>query len=55
MEEQTNTEKLTVFKKKRRKNYKRTQGHSQKITVLRIDRIEHELPENVVSKAVSLI
>ena len=29
-------EKITVFKKKRRKNYRRTMGHRQELTVLRI-------------------
>jgi large subunit ribosomal protein L21 len=32
-------EKVTVFKYKRRKNYKRTQGHRQPITVLEIKAI----------------
>ena len=32
--------KITVFKKKRRKNYRRTQGHRQQMTWLRIDGIE---------------
>ncbi len=32
--------KLIVFKKKRRKNYHRKQGHRQEQTALRIDRIE---------------
>ena len=29
-------DKITVFKKKRRKNYRRTRGHRQELTVLRI-------------------
>ena len=29
-------DKITVFKKKRRKNYRRTMGHRQELTVLRI-------------------
>ena len=32
--------KITVFKKKRRKNYRRTRGHRQQMTWLRIDGIE---------------
>ena len=32
--------KIIVFKKKRRKQYRRTQGHRQYITEVRIDRIE---------------
>jgi large subunit ribosomal protein L21 len=34
--EQTRGEKITVFKKKRRKNYRRTKGHRQDLTVLRV-------------------
>jgi len=32
--------KIIVFKKKRRKQYKRTQGHRQYLTVLKIDSIK---------------
>jgi len=31
--------KVLVFKKKRRKNYRRKRGHRQELTVLRIDEI----------------
>ncbi len=34
--EQTRGDKIVVFKKKRRKGYRRTQGHRQDVTVLRI-------------------
>ena len=34
--EQSRAEKILVFKKKRRKGYKRTKGHRQKHTVLRV-------------------
>ena len=34
--EQARAEKIVVFKKKRRKNYRRTRGHRQHVTVLRI-------------------
>jgi large subunit ribosomal protein L21 len=33
-------EKLTIFKAKRRKNYRRKQGHRQDYTRIRIERIE---------------
>lgn len=33
--------KVLVFKKKRRKNYRRKRGHRQELTVLRIEAIEH--------------
>jgi large subunit ribosomal protein L21 len=34
--------KVIVFKKKRRKNYRRKHGHRQELTVLRIEEIVHE-------------
>ncbi len=37
--EHTRTEKVIVFKKKRRQNYRRKNGHRQNITVLRIGKI----------------
>ena len=37
--EQKKDGKIVVFKKKRRKNYRRTRGHRQLVTVLRIDDI----------------
>ena len=37
--EQGRDEKIRVFKKKRRKHYRRTIGHRQPFTALRIDRI----------------
>ena len=43
VEEQTQSEKLLVFKKKRRKGYQKSQGHRQLMTVLRVDKIEHEV------------
>jgi large subunit ribosomal protein L21 len=36
---QDRTDKVIVFKKKRRHNYRRTRGHRQNITVLRITEI----------------
>ena len=37
--DQTRGKKIIVFKKKRRKNYRRTQGHRQDLTMLRITEI----------------
>jgi large subunit ribosomal protein L21 len=37
--EQTRADKITVFKKKRRKNYRRKKGHRQALTLLRITEI----------------
>ncbi|MDR3436544.1 50S ribosomal protein L21 [Telmatospirillum sp.] len=34
--EQTRAEKVIIFKKKRRQNYRRKKGHRQELTVLRI-------------------
>lgn len=34
--EQKKADKVVIFKKKRRKNYRRTKGHRQQVTVLRI-------------------
>ena len=38
--EQKRTDKVLVFKKKRRQNYRRTHGHRQCITVLKITEIK---------------
>lgn len=38
--EQKRTDKVLVFKKKRRQNYRRTHGHRQYITVLKITEIK---------------
>ena len=37
---QTRAPKITVFKKKRRQNYRRTKGHRQDITILRVSDIK---------------
>ena len=37
--EQDRTKKIIVFKKKRKKQYRRTQGHRQDYTAVRIDKI----------------
>ena len=38
--EQKRTDKILVFKKKRRQNYRRTAGHRQFVTVLKIKEIK---------------
>ena len=43
IEEISQTEKVIVFKKRRRKDSQRNRGHRQWVNVLRIDRIEHNL------------
>lgn len=45
VEQQVLTDKVIVFKKKRRKGYKKNEGHRQEITILRVDKIEHEVNE----------
>ena len=37
--DQIRDKKIIVFKKKRRKNYRKTKGHRQYLTVLKIDKI----------------
>ena len=37
--EQTRADKVIIFKKKRRQNYRRTRGHRQHLTVVRITKI----------------
>jgi large subunit ribosomal protein L21 len=55
--EQKRAKKITVFKKKRRQNYRRTIGHRQELTVLRITDIlaagEAKKQPKVTSKAKS--
>ena len=55
VEQQTLTEKVIVFKKKRRQGYKRNMGSRQAVTMLRVDAIQYDLHQNTIDKAVSLI
>ena len=43
VEEYSATEKVIVFKKKRRKGYQRSASHRQMVNILRVDRIEHDI------------
>ena len=43
LEEKTSSEKVIVFKKKRRQGYQKSQGHKQQLNVVRVDKIEHPL------------
>jgi|EP01044_Picomonas_judraskeda_P015114 large subunit ribosomal protein L21 len=45
VEEHMRTQKVHVFKKKRRKGYARSQGHRQNITMLRVVAIDFDLDE----------
>jgi len=42
VEEQTKTSKVIIFKKKRRKGYRRTRGHRSWVTMLRVDGIVYD-------------
>ena len=43
LEEKSQSEKVIVFKKKRRQGYQKSQGHKQLLNVVRVDKIEHQL------------
>jgi hypothetical protein len=45
---------VIVFKKKRRKNYKRSFGNRQTLTQCRITRIVHDLAQDVLDRAIAL-
>lgn len=55
VEEQTETDKTIIFKKKRRKTYQKTMHFRHKITVLRINRIDLDVKQDLLAKAVSLV
>ena len=48
VEETSQTEKVLIFKKRRRKDSQRHRGHRQWVTVLKIDKIEHILEEEQI-------
>ena len=52
VEEQTYTQKVLVFKKKRRKGYQRTMGYKQGVTRLRVEKLEYDVGEELLGKAV---
>jgi large subunit ribosomal protein L21 len=54
VEEQTELEKTIVFKKRRRKSYQKTMHYPHKITVLRINKIDLNVTESLISRAVAL-
>lgn len=54
VEEKLRARKLIVFKKKRRKQYKRSYGFRAKLTVLRINRILYSLSSEQLERAVNL-
>ncbi len=48
--EQKKDKKITVFKKKRRHNYRRKKGHRQQVTVLRVTKIAKAGPKKAPAK-----
>jgi large subunit ribosomal protein L21 len=50
----SDSKKVIVFKKKRRKNYKRSFGMRTSLTQCRITRIVHHLSEELKEKAIAL-
>ena len=51
--EQIRDKKIIVFKKKRRKNYRRTKGHRQYLTVLKINKILNKSSKKMLAAEVS--
>lgn len=54
LEENTFTKKVIVFKKKRRKGYKRNMGFSHPVSVFRVLEVKYDIPDELASKAVRL-
>lgn len=55
VEEQTFAEKLIVFKKKRRKGYKKSMGFKHPYTRLKVEKLEFDVDEEMAARAISLI
>lgn len=51
----SDSEKTLVFKKRRRKQYKKSFGSRVKLTTCRVVRIVHELTEDIMKRAVGLV
>lgn len=54
VEAQTKGRKVIVFKKKRRKGYRRNYGHRQLQTFLRVHKIEYEVDQSLAQRAVGI-
>ena len=54
LEEQTFTKKIIVFKKKRRKGYKKNMGYSHPVSIFRVLKVEYDIPDEIAKKAVRL-
>ena len=44
-----------MFKKKRRQNYKKNNSSETSLTVLRIDKVSHDIDGALLDRAVSLV
>lgn len=55
VEENSKTEKVIIFKKRRRKGYQKNMGHRQEITMVRIDKIVHLPTDEILSNYKSLL
>jgi large subunit ribosomal protein L21 len=55
VEEKSQSEKVIVFKKKRRKGYQRQKGHRQDLTYIRILKVIHNPPQEILDNYHSLI
>jgi large subunit ribosomal protein L21 len=50
----SDSDKILVFKKKRRKQYKRSFGQRSSLTQCRITKIVYQLTENILERAIAL-
>lgn len=50
VEETSQTEKVLIFKKRRRKDSQRNMGHRHWVTVLKIDKIVHDVDESAITQ-----
>lgn len=50
----SDTQKIIVFKKKRRKGYKRSHGSRTTLTQCRITKIVYELTPDIIDRAIAL-
>ena len=50
LEEITRSEKVIVFKKKRRKGYQKNAGHKQELNVVKINKIEHNIDSSFLEQ-----
>mmetsp|Transcript_5492 Transcript_5492/g.9318 ORF Transcript_5492/g.9318 Transcript_5492/m.9318 type:complete len:161 (+) Transcript_5492:342-824(+) len=50
LEEKPQSEKVIIFKKTRRQGYQKSMGHRQVLSMLRVDRVEHEISEEGMLK-----